>query len=768
MTLPHWQVSWAPHRDESRFYNPLSVTVDHKKASQKRELQRTNKESGDRIQSGGLIGGDFTPTSNASFQTERLAVFNRLWEKFQQEINARPEQAITITLPNGDVKQGVAFKTTPLDIALGISKGLADNVIIAKVAYSTRYEADSIVACDEDEEATESKRSAAANLDQSGMAEGELWDLNRPLIGDCKINLLKFEDPEAKTVFWHSSAHVLGAAIEATFGAHLTIGPPLQSGFYYDSYMGNNSIPDEDLKKIENKALDVCKEKHAFQRLVVTKEEALEMFRHNPFKVSLITNKVPEGSKTTVYRCGPLIDLCMGPHLPNTGRIKAFAAVKTSSTNWLGQVTNDPLQRIYGIAFPDKAMLKQWKDFQEKAKQRDHRVVGGKQELFFFHQLSPGSCFWLPHGARIYNKLIEFIRNQYWQRGYQEVITPNIFNLNLWEISGHAQHYKENMFVFDVEGQEWGMKPMNCPGHCLLFGHRLRSYRELPLRVADFGVLHRNEVSGALTGLTRVRRFQQDDAHIFCRQDQIKQEVLGALDFMRFVYTVLGMTYKLELSTRPAKALGDVALWDLAEQQLAEALDEFAGKGNWRVNPGDGAFYGPKIDIKVFDALERIHQCATVQLDFQLPIRFELEYKSNTEGEDSFQRPVMVHRAMLGSVERMAAVLTEHFGGKWPFWLSPRQCIVVPVDLKFADYAYEVQNQIHQAGFYVDVDDSNRTLNKKIREAEVNQYNFILVVGQQEIDSKGVNVRTRENEVQGNVLVSELVAKFRTLSAEYK
>jgi threonyl-tRNA synthetase len=298
----------------------------------------------------------------------------------------------------------------------------------------------------------------------------------------------------------------------------------------------------------------------------------------------------------------------------------------------------------------------------------------------------------MPHGARIYNKLIEWIRSEYWTRGYTEVITPNVFNLNLWEQSGHAQHYRDNMFIFDVEGQEWGMKPMNCPGHCLLFAHRLRSYRELPLRIADFGVLHRNEVSGALTGLTRVRRFQQDDAHIFCRQDQIKTEVIGALDFMKSVYTTLGMSYTLDLSTRPAKALGETALWDLAEAQLAEALNEFVGEGHWKINPGDGAFYGPKIDIKVYDALERIHQCATIQLDFQLPIRFNLEYKSGVEGggAESFQRPVMVHRAMLGSVERMAAVLTEHWGGKWPFWLSPRQCIIVPVDPKFSDYALQV------------------------------------------------------------------------------
>jgi len=325
------------------------------------------------------------------------------------------------------------------------------------------------------------------------------------------------------------------------------------------------------------------------------------------------------------------------------------------------------------------------------------------------------------------------------------------------------------MFTFDVEGQEWGMKPMNCPGHCLMFGHRLRSYRELPMRVADFGVLHRNEVSGALTGLTRVRRFQQDDAHIFCRPDQIKQEVLGSLDFMRHVYTIFGMTYKLELSTRPAKALGEKALWDSAEAALAEALNEFAGEGNWRVNPGDGAFYGPKIDIKVYDALERIHQCATVQLDFQLPIRFNLEYRgAASDGSESFQRPVMVHRAMLGSVERMSAVLTEHWGGKWPFWLSPRQCMVIPIDLKYADYAYSVQEQLHAAGFYVDVDDSTRTLNKKVREAQLAQYNFLLVVGDKEVQEGAVSVRTRDNEVKGSMSLADLKTMLKDLVTAFK
>lgn len=679
---------------------------------------------------------------------------------YESSVAARPDQPISVTLPNGDVKKGLAFKTSAYDLAKEISQGLADSVVVAKVVYTSRYEEDAIVACDEDDEAKEHKEVSAS--------EGELWDLHRPLIGDCKLTLLKYEDPEAKSVFSHSSAHVLGAAIEGCLGAHLTIGPALQQGFYYDSYMGLNTVSEEDTKKIEAKALDVCKKKYAFQRLVLSKEQALELFAHNPFKVSLITNKIPAGGKTTVYRCGPLIDLCMGPHLPNTGKIKAFSCIKTSATNWLGQVTNDPLQRIYGIAFPDKAMLKQWQEFQEQAKLRDHRNVGAKQELFFFHTLSPGSCFWMPHGARIYNKLLEFIRAEYWKRGYSEVITPNVFNLQLWQTSGHAEHYKENMFIFDVENQEFGMKPMNCPGHCLLFAHRNRSYRELPFRCADFGVLHRNEISGALTGLTRVRRFQQDDAHIFCRQDQIRAEVKGALEFMKYVYGIFGMTYRLDLSTRPAKALGDPALWDYAESELALALDDFVGPGNWKVNPGDGAFYGPKIDIKVFDALERQHQTATVQLDFILPQRFDLQYKSSADGDDAYQRPVMIHRAMLGSVERMTAILTEHFGGKWPLWLSPRQVIIVPVDVKYADYAYEVQQQIHEAGFYVDVDDTTRTLNKKVREAQLGQYNFILVVGQQEVDAKAVNIRTRENEVQGTVSVSDFIAKVKGLVAEHK
>jgi threonyl-tRNA synthetase len=386
-----------------------------------------------------------------------------------------------------------------------------------------------------------------------------------------------------------------------------------------------------------------------------------------------------------------------------------------------------------------------------------------------FHELSAGSAFWLPHGTRIYNALIDFIKAMYWDRGYDEIITPNIYNLDLWHKSGHALHYKDAMFCFDVEGVEWAMKPMNCPGHCLMFGSAIRSYRDLPIRYADFGVLHRNELSGALTGLTRVRRFQQDDAHIYCREDQIEKEVVDALKFMKDVYDTFGMTYKLELSTRPKKALGEIALWDRAEASLAVAMNEFIGKGNWRVNPGDGAFYGPKIDIKVMDAMDRVHQCATIQLDFQLPIRFDLQYNtgSKVEGE-KFARPVMIHRAMLGSVERMFAVLCEHYGGQWPLWLSPRQVMIIPVHADWYDYCETVRVKLHKEGFYVDVDTSKNTFPKKVRSAQVAQYNFQLVVGEAEVKGETVNIRTRENVVEGEVKVDDMIANLKKLRAEHK
>ncbi|CAL1530765.1 unnamed protein product [Lymnaea stagnalis] len=549
----------------------------------------------------------------------------KLWDKLKKErdewVAAQDPVSIKITLPDGAVKEGNAWRTTPYEIAASISQGLADNTVIAKV-------------------------------------NGELWDLDRPLEKDSSLQLLKFEDPDGQYVFWHSSAHILGEAMERHYGGHLCYGPPIEEGFYYDMW-SPEPVSSNDFPNLETLTKNITKEKQPFERLEMSKEDLLKMFEYNEFKQRIINEKV-DTPTTTVYRCGPLIDLCRGPHVRHTGKVKALAVTKNSSTYWEGNAEAESLQRIYGISFPDPKQLKEWKHFQEEAAKRDHRKIGKEQELFFFHELSPGSCFFLPRGAHIYNTLINFIKSEYWKRGFTEVVSPNIYNSKLWEISGHWEHYAENMFSFDCEKEKYALKPMNCPGHCLMFDHRVRSWRELPLRFADFGVLHRNEVSGALSGLTRVRRFQQDDAHIFCRRDQIKEEIMSCLEFLSSVYGKFHFTFHLKLSTRPDKFLGEKEVWDTAEKQLEETLNAFGHK--WELNPGDGAFYGPKIDITINDALKRSHQCATIQLDFQLPERFNLTYMNDKQEKE---RPVIVHRAILGSVERMIAILCESFGGKW-------------------------------------------------------------------------------------------------------
>lgn len=634
-----------------------------------------------------------------------------------QSLSADP---IKITLPDGTVKEGKKWVTSPLDVAREISKSLAANALISQV-------------------------------------NGVLWDMARPLETDCELKLFTFDSDEGRDTFWHSSAHILGESLEQEYGCKLCIGPCTTrgEGFYYDAFYGDLGLNDDHFKKIESAAMKAVTEKQPFERIEVSKEEALEIFSDNNFKIEII-NDLPVDKTITVYRCGPLVDLCRGPHIPNTSFVKAFACLKASSAYWRGNKDRESLQRVYGISYPDKKRLQEYIHQLEEAKKYDHRLVGTKQELFFCHPLSPGSWFFLPHGARIYNKLMDFIRSQYRERGYQEVLSPNMYNMQLWETSGHAANYKENMFVFEVEKQEFGLKPMNCPGHCLMFQHRVRSYRELPLRLADFGVLHRNEASGALTGLTRVRRFQQDDAHIFCRESQIKDEVRGVLEFIKHVYNIFGFTFDLKLSTRPEKYLGELATWEKAEAALSEALDE-SGRP-WQINEGDGAFYGPKIDISVSDALNRKFQCATLQLDFQLPARFELYYSA--EDEAKRETPVMIHRAILGSVERMFAILLEHYKGKWPFWLSPRQAIVCPVSEKSQPYALQVQDQIFKAGYYVDVDTTDRKIQKKVREAQLAQYNYILVVGEEEANTGQVSVRVRDKADHSVKSIESLLKHF--------
>ncbi|KAG7704012.1 hypothetical protein KL914_004503 [Ogataea haglerorum] len=666
------------------------------------------------------------------FIEHRIRIFERIKARQDAELAAKERLPIKVTLKDGTVKEATSWETTPFDIAKEIGKSFCERQVISKV-------------------------------------NGELWDLERPFETDSKLEFFDFDSPEGKQVFWHSSAHILGEGCENHYGAHLCFGPPTEDGFFYDMAIdeGDYKVSQNDFSDIETLCTRAIKEKQPFERLVMTKDELLEMFSYNKYKVALIKSKIPDGTSSTVYRCGPLIDLCRGPHVPHTGRVKAFKVLKNSSSYFLGDSNNDSLQRVYGVSFPDKALMKEHLKFLEEAAARDHRKIGREQDLFFFHEMSPGSCFWLPHGARIYNGLCDLLRNQYRKRGYEEVITPNMYNSKLWETSGHWANYKENMFTFEVEKDTFGLKPMNCPGHCLMFKSRERSYRELPWRVADFGVIHRNEFSGALSGLTRVRRFQQDDAHIFCTQDQIEDEISGVFDFLQHIYGIFGFEFKMELSTRPEKYVGDIETWNNAEAKLESALNKWGGK--WELNPGDGAFYGPKIDIMISDALRRWHQCATIQLDFQLPNRFELEYRGKDDSAE-VQRPVMIHRAILGSIERMTAILTEHFAGKWPFWLSPRQILVVPVGVRYFEYAQEVQKLLQTEGFYADVDLSGNTLQKKVRTGQLQKYNLIFIVGEQEQNEKAVNIRNRDiQELQSKnemVKLNDVLPKLHALRDE--
>ncbi|KAK3305533.1 uncharacterized protein B0T15DRAFT_200836 [Chaetomium strumarium] len=713
-----------------------------------------------------------------SFIQERLELFDRLYKEQQEELAKKPHDDILITMPDGTVKPGKAYETTPAEIAKGISNSLYKRTVVARI-------------------------------------DGEhLWDLERPLEKSCKLELLDFNDDQGKFVFWHSSAHILGEACERRFGCSLCIGPPVDNGFYYEMALpGGAAVQSSDWAPLESIVSKIVKEKQPFQRLEMTKEDLLKMFAYNPYKVHIIKDKIPDGTKTTVYRNGPLIDLCRGPHVPDTSRVEAFAIMKNSSSYFLGDANNDSLQRIYGVSFPDKKQMAAHKKFLEEAAKRDHRLIGKQQELFYFEECSPGSAMWLPHGMRIHNAIMEFIREEYWKRGYDEVMTPNMFNVSLWEQSGHLAHYKEDMFILDVDKEQFGLKPMNCPAHAMMFRHRERSHKELPLRLADFGVLHRNEASGALSGLTRVRRFQQDDAHIFCREDQIKEEVADLFDFMSSFYGMLGLTFKLRLSTRPDKFMGEIETWDRAEARLKEALDDFAATNNgvsWDLNPGDGAFYGPKVDIAVLDCLNRQWQCATIQLDFQQPINFSLEYQTaegaqkaaeaappapapapapdvaadgKKDGKEKKKlllikkplspgcaRPVMIHRAMAGSIERFTAILAEHFAGKWPFWLSPRQVVVIPVGMGFLGYAKEVAALLKKERFYVDVDSSGNTLQKKIRNGQLAQYNFCFVVGDDEMRNRKVNIRYRDDtSTQARdvpVDLEEAVEKLRKLKVD--
>ncbi|MCO4755033.1 MAG: threonine--tRNA ligase [Bacteriovoracaceae bacterium] len=569
-------------------------------------------------------------------------------------------------------------------------------------------------------------------------------------------------------VIRHSTAHLMAQAVQELYPneqVQLGIGPTIENGFYYDIDM-ESKIHEDDLKKIETKMQEIIKRADEITRYEVPREKAIEIFKEagQDYKVELI-NDLPEGETISYYTQGEtFIDLCRGPHVETTRQLPMFfKLLHTAGAYWRGDETRPMLQRIYAACFDDKKKLKEHLKFLEEAKKRDHRKLGKELGLFLFDQAAPGSPFFEPKGAIVYNELISFVRKIYQMYDYKEVITPQILDVELWKTSGHWDNYKDDMFFTKDDHREMAVKPMNCPCHMLMFKHKKYSYRDLPLRFADFGRLHRNERSGALAGVTRVRTFCQDDAHVFLDKADIQKEVTSLLDMFNVCYDHFGFTnIKIGLSTRPEKKVGDDATWDFAEDALKAALD--ASKYDYFVNEGDGAFYGPKIDIQISDAIGRFHQLGTVQLDFQLPERFDLKF-TNSNGED--ERPVVIHRALLGSLERFFGVFLEHVAGAFPFWLAPEQVVFVPVNNDIhGDYCKELAAQLRQEGLRVRVDDSNETMGKKTRTLQKAKVPFMAVIGDKEIESKALALRAYGSKETNVYSLEEAVAKFRELNNE--
>jgi threonyl-tRNA synthetase len=584
---------------------------------------------------------------------------------------------------------------------------------------------------------------------------GTTRDLATPLSDGDKVVLWNFSDPEGKEVYWHTSAHVLAQAILRLWpDAKPTIGPPIENGFYYD--FADLIVSDADFERIENEMQAIVAENYVSQREeFADKEAALKAFGQNKYKRELIES-FPEGAPLTGYRQGEFFDLCRGPHLHNLGKIKALKIMKTSGAYWRGDPSKEMLTRVYAITYPDRKLLKEYLHQLEEAKKRDHKVIGPKLDLFSLKEEAPGMPFIHPKGMIVWNQLLNFIRENLQRSDYIEIKTPSMMVRELWERSGHWFNYRQNMFTSEIEERDFAIKPMNCPGCMLFYKSHVHSYRELPLRIAEIGQVHRYEPSGSLSGLFRVRSFHQDDAHIFMKPSDIQNEILNVLNFAHGIYSAFGLEYHLELSTRPEKnTIGSDAEWEVATAGLKNALD-LSGK-QYRINEGDGAFYGPKIDFHIRDALNRTWQCGTIQLDMALPERFELEY---TSSDGSRQRPVMIHRAIYGSVERFLGILIEHFAGRFPLWLSPSQVRLIPVADRHGPFANDVAAQIRSQGFHVDVDHAQESVSKKVRNAQLSQFNYILVVGDQELEKKTVTLRTRENQVVGEIEVDTFLLKI--------
>lgn len=587
----------------------------------------------------------------------------------------------------------------------------------------------------------------------AGKINGEAVDLSKTIEEDAAVEIITFDSDEGKHIFRHSAAHIMAQAVKRLFPeAKLAFGPAIENGFYYDFDLPRSLTP-EDLEKIEGEMKKIVKEKSPFIHQEMSKQEAIKMEkeRGEVYKVEFFEEL--EDDTVSFYAQGEFSDLCVGPHIPNTGYLKAFKLMKIAGAYWRGDEKREMLQRIYGTAFDKKSKLDEHLEWLEEAAKRDHRKLGKELDLFSILEEGPGFPFFHPKGMIIRNGLEDFWRKTHVERGYQEVKTPIILNEELWHTSGHWDHYKENMYFTKIDEEDYAIKPMNCPGGMLMYKRALHSYRDLPIRMGELGLVHRHEMSGALHGLMRVRCFTQDDAHIFMRPDQIKEEIVGVIDFIDYVYSVFGFNYHVELSTRPEDAMGSDQDWEMATTALEEALKE---KGmEYIVNEGDGAFYGPKIDFHLEDSLGRTWQCGTIQLDFQMPERFDLTYVGQ-DGEK--HRPVMIHRVIFGSIERFIGILTEHYAGAFPAWLAPVQVKVIPIAERHQDYAQKVADQLIANGIRMEMDARSEKVGYKIREAQMQKIPYMLIVGDQEEENGTVGVRERTKGDIGAMELDQFVA----------
>jgi len=599
----------------------------------------------------------------------------------------------------------------------------------------------------------------------AGKLNGKVVDLYTPVQDDAAIEIVTLDSPEGLEVYRHSTAHLLAQAVKRLYGKEvkLGIGPVIEDGFYYDMDIPVTLTPD-DLGKIEAEMEKIIKEDLPIRRKVVSREEAIQIFQgiNDHLKLELIRD-LPEDAVITIYEQGEFFDLCRGPHLPSTGYIKAFKLMSVAGAYWRGKAENQVLQRVYGTAWPKKAELDEYLHFIEEAKKRDHRKLGKELELFMFSEEAPGMPFYLPKGFTVRNELEQFSRRLQQLAHYTEVRTPFIMNQRLWLQSGHWEHYHENMYFSEVDNTTYALKPMNCPGHMLIYKNKIHSYRDLPIRYSEFGQVHRHEFSGALNGMLRVRTFCQDDAHVFVRPDQIESEIKSMIQLIDRIYKVFGFEYSVALSTRPEDSMGSDELWEIAESSLKKVLEESGMP--YEIKEGDGAFYGPKIDFQITDALKRRHQCGTIQLDFQMPEKFDLSYI----GQDNEKhRPVVLHRAMYGSMERFIGILIEHYAGAFPTWLSPVQVRLMTISDAHVPYAEEVLAKMEQAGIRVELDARNEKIGYKIREAQVQKIPYMLVIGEKEVAEGTLSVRKRGVGDEGALPVDEFIAKIKQEISEMK